>query len=196
MLDRISRWLRFNLWYFRRPPWDTGATPPELEAFCAAHPPGRALDLGCGTGTNTAYLARNGWQVLGIDFALRAVETARHRLVWEQLPGEIRLGDAARAGQSESGYDLVLDIGCLHGLGEADRRVYIAGLPGLLAAWGSFLLYANLREPGKAAFGLAECELEDIASRLSLVNRVDSADRLGRRAVWVEFQCPGGDGNA
>ena len=32
-------------------PWDTGVSPPELLDFLDRHPPGRALDLGCGTGT-------------------------------------------------------------------------------------------------------------------------------------------------
>lgn len=40
----IFRWITFNLWYFRRPPWDTRVSPPELLEFIAAHPPGRALD--------------------------------------------------------------------------------------------------------------------------------------------------------
>jgi methylase of polypeptide subunit release factors len=49
-LDRLF----FSLMYRTgRPPWDTGIAPPELvEAVEGPHalPPGRALDLGCGTG--------------------------------------------------------------------------------------------------------------------------------------------------
>src|SRR4030088_2327032 len=61
------RRLWFGLWYWlpRRPPWDTGVTPPELERFMGSHPPGRALDLGCGTGTNVVYLTRHGWTAGG-----------------------------------------------------------------------------------------------------------------------------------
>jgi SAM-dependent methyltransferase len=188
MIDRFLHWLRFNLWYFRIPPWDTGVTPPELEAFCACHPAGRALDLGCGSGTNVAYLARNGWQAVGIDFALRAVETARRRLVWEQLPGEIRLGDASRTAHHGSGYDLVLDIGCLHSLGAPERRAYIAGLPGLLAPGGSFLLYAHLKDVPAAKVGLDESEIRDLAKLLCPLSRVDSLDRFGRRAAWIELK--------
>ncbi len=36
-------------------PWDSGVPPPELVSVVegpGALPPGRALDLGCGTGTN------------------------------------------------------------------------------------------------------------------------------------------------
>jgi SAM-dependent methyltransferase len=187
MWRQFLRWLRFNLWYFKRPPWDTGITPPELAAFCSSHPAGKALDLGCGTGTNTAYLAHQGWQVVGIDFAVRAVETARRRLTWEKQAGEIRLGDASRTATLGGEYDLVLDIGCLHGLGPAERRAYLSGLSGLLAPGGSFLLYANLKEDPGARFGLGAEEVSALGEMLKLVSRTDSSDRFGRRAVWLEF---------
>jgi SAM-dependent methyltransferase len=187
MLDRFLRWLRFNLWYFRKAPWDTGVTPPELEAFCHSHPAGKALDLGCGSGTNVAYLARLGWQVVGVDFALRAVEIARRRLVWEKLNGEIRLGDASRTSHHGSGYNLVLDIGCLHALDEPERKKYVTGLRDLLAEGGSFLLYANLKDDNLGRFGLGENEIVEMTHHLRRVSRVDSIDRFNRRAVWIEF---------
>lgn len=187
MLDRWMRWVRFNLWYFRKPPWDTRVTPPELEAFCASHPPGSALDLGCGTGTNLIYLARRGWRVLGVDFALKAVRTAQIRLAREHLPGDARLGDVSKTEQFGSGYDLVLDIGCLHGLSWDERQSYFIGLPVLLAPGGSFLLYAHLRSTPDARMGVSEDEIAQMQTSLVLVSRKDSLDRFGRQAVWIEL---------
>lgn len=40
-------------------------------------PPGRALDLGCGDGTNTLMLARHGWSATGIDISESAIDNAR-----------------------------------------------------------------------------------------------------------------------
>jgi methylase of polypeptide subunit release factors len=40
-------------------------------------PAGRALDLGCGTGTDTIYLATHGWDVSGVDMTSRALAIAR-----------------------------------------------------------------------------------------------------------------------
>ena len=82
-------------------------------------PFGRALDLGCGTGTHTRLLQDRGWEVMGVDSARRAVDTAIDR------GGESSryvIGDVAHLAGSGVGknFDLFLDVGCFHGLhGEA-----------------------------------------------------------------------------
>ena len=73
--------LFWNLMYLFRPPWDTGRPQPALvEWLKRTRPrPGRALDLGCGTGTNVIYLARHGFQVTGVDIARLAIARARRK---------------------------------------------------------------------------------------------------------------------
>jgi SAM-dependent methyltransferase len=62
-------------------PWDTQVTPPEVVELVerAGVPPGRALDLGCGSGTNCIYLARHGWEAVGVDFSAVAIHRARRK---------------------------------------------------------------------------------------------------------------------
>jgi SAM-dependent methyltransferase len=70
----------YNLIYrFSAPRWDTNITPPEVVTViegAAAVPAGRALDLGCGTGTNVIYLAQHGWKAVGVDFSPIAIQQA------------------------------------------------------------------------------------------------------------------------
>ena len=40
---------------------------------------GTALDLCCGAGTNTIYLAKNGFEVTGLDISLTALEIAKKK---------------------------------------------------------------------------------------------------------------------
>ena len=64
-------------------PWDTGTTPPEVEAFWQSgrlEPSGLALDVGCGPGTNVRYLARIGLTAIGVDIALTALFTGHERI--------------------------------------------------------------------------------------------------------------------
>jgi len=140
------RRILFELWYWlpRRPPWDTGVTPPELERFVATHPPGRALDLGCGTGTNAVYLAKHGWTAAGVDFAARAIAKARRRAREAGVASQcsFHVGDVTRLDFLAGPFDLALDIGCLHSLPVAQRAAYAAGVARLVRPGGAYLLYA------------------------------------------------------
>ena len=77
--------MRLDLLFYRlayrfgRPRWDTAEPRPELEGLLPGRRPGRALDLGCGTGTDAIYLASQGWEVTGVDFVPEAIATARTR---------------------------------------------------------------------------------------------------------------------
>ena len=126
-LNMLQR-LLYRLRYLSRPPWDTGIPAPELLRALAELPPGRALDLGCGTGTNVRCLAEHGWQATGIDFVPRAIRQARRKL--GGLSATLLVADVTCLAELPlpGPYDLALDMGCFHGLAPAARTHYTAGL--------------------------------------------------------------------
>jgi SAM-dependent methyltransferase len=92
--------------------------------------PGRALDLGCGAGRNTLYLARRGWDVLGIDMIGRAVGIARSRAVGDAANARFLQGDVTQLDDLDigDGYDLIVDSGCYYGLSDDQRGAYAEGV--------------------------------------------------------------------
>jgi cyclopropane fatty-acyl-phospholipid synthase-like methyltransferase len=141
MIRRLFFELRYLL---RNAPWDTGITPPEVMAFLESHPAGRAVDLGCGTGTNAITLARHGWQVTGVDFAAQAVSRARRKARRAGLHITFLHGDVAEMPGVEGPFDLALDIGCFHSLSVERRSHYAAQLARVLRPGASYLLYSFL----------------------------------------------------
>ena len=179
----------FNLWYIlRKPPWDTGVSPPELMVFIENHARGSALDLGCGTGTNVITLAKHGWAATGVDFAPRAVRMARQKAHTAQVDATFRVDDVTRLDSLNDPYDLILDIGCFHSLPQSGRPAYIQNIKRLLAPNGTYLLYvffnpANQNKPP----GIPEAELNRFSEPLKLVNREDGTNRGTRPAAWLTY---------
>ncbi len=175
------RRLLFSVWYWlpgkRR--WDTGVSPPELERFVGSHPPGRALDLGCGTGTNGVYLARHGWEAVGVDFAARAIAKARRRARDAGVSCTFLVGDVTRLAVAGP-FDLALDLGCLHSIPVGGRAGYAAGLGRVVRPGGTYLLYTFA--PGGPAFGLTR---EDVRATFADAFDVMSVEEgKGRPSAW------------
>lgn len=184
MWQRLTRWLKFNLAYLQHPPWDTNISPPELLAFIQSHPPGRALDLGCGTGTNVITLAKAGWQVTGIDFVPSAIIQARRK-----ARCDFRVGDVTRIPADLQGQDLILDIGCFHGLGAPQRMAYLDGVRRTLNAVGHWLVYVHVvAQPEEGRSGITEADITQLSSMFQLVSREDGRDTARKRAsAWLLY---------
>lgn len=121
-------------------PWDVGSPDAHLVEFVAAGRagPGRALEIGCGTGTNAIWLAGQGFDVLGVDLSPRAIDRAKAK------PGagacRFEVVDFLRQDPSASGFDFVFDRGCFHTFHTAAARARFAErLAALLAPGGQWL---------------------------------------------------------
>jgi SAM-dependent methyltransferase len=181
--------LFFQFSYYRQPPWDTGISPPELLEFIEKHAAGRAIDIGCGTGTNVITLARSGWIVTGVDFAPRAVHLARRKIEAAAVRAEISVNDATKLNGIPGPFDFALDIGCFHSLAQADQGKYLDRLDRILAPRGFWLMYGFFRpDAHPTPPGLREADIERISTRLTPLSRRDGFDKGERSSAWFLFQ--------
>ncbi len=181
------------MYLFKKTPWDTGITPPEIVSMIESGKVsiGRALDLGCGTGTNAITLAQHGFTVTAIDVSRRAIALAKRKTRSAQLTDRVRLerGDVTLMrrwvlGQS---IDFAYDIGCFHNLKADARQRYVSALTGVLKPGAIYMLYAFEPQTDRAGVALDEiAALFDPAYRLDGMRRGSdrSGGRNGRGSAW------------
>jgi len=180
----------FAIKYLRTPAWDTGIVPPELLDFIANHPPGRALDMGCGTATTSIALAQHGWQVTAVDFVPRAIRQAKRKAKAASVTLDLRVGDVTKLHDLSGPFDLILDKGCRHSLALNKRAPYTQNVSRLLAPRGSYLLHAFINPPPIVPPGISEAEVEELSALFSLISRKDGFFHKTRPSVWIHFTKP------
>jgi SAM-dependent methyltransferase len=188
---KFLRRIFFNWMYFRDPPWDTGISPPELIAFIKENPAGHALDLGCGTGTNVITLAKNGWQVTGVDFAPHGIKIARQKAKDANVDVELMVADVTRLEKVTGTFNLILDIGCYHSLSTEGKAGYRKNLERLLAPGGTYLLYAFYDEVSDGnGPGASKEDIDAFDRFLNLAHRVNGTERGRRPSAWFTYRKP------
>jgi len=188
-MNNLLRLIKFNIAYLvGSAPWDSGISPPELHNFIATHPAGRALDIGCGTGTNLITLVNAGWQVEGFDFAPRAIQLAKRKFKKAGVSAHVFTDDATQMTNVSPPFNLALDLGCFHGIEK--KADYLTQLTRILAPGGFWLIYGFFKtEAAQPGPGLNPPDL-DLISRhnLTLLSRTDGWDKRERPSAWFLWQ--------
>jgi SAM-dependent methyltransferase len=130
--------------------WDRGVPTADLvELVEGASAPGRALDLGCGTGTDSIYMAQHGWDVMGVDMVPKALSIARRKAAAAGVSPHFVEGDVTRLHDFGvgDGYTLLLDFGCFHTLPQDRRDAYVQSVSEVARAGATFLLFGFKRPP-------------------------------------------------
>jgi SAM-dependent methyltransferase len=141
-----SRQLLFKTFYrLGFVPWDGHPLATSLRDLIegdGALAPGTALDLGCGTGDNSIYLAKHGWQVTGVDFVAKAVDKARAKAEANKVAVNFARADVTRLSSEGVGsnFGLIIDNGCLHGMSPEDRDAYVREVTAVAAPDARLLL--------------------------------------------------------
>ncbi len=124
--------------------------------------PGSALDVGCGTGDSSIYLARHGWRVTGVDFTPKALEKARAKAHAADVTVNFVHADVTNLTRAElgAGFGLIVDNGCLHNMSDADRDAYVREVSAVAAPEARLFVVAFVPGGRMGVRGVAPAEME------------------------------------
>lgn len=138
--------------------WHLEVPSPELCGLLAADaiPRDRALDLGCGAGTEAVHLAKEGFKVWALDIAPLALELVDKRARRAEVEIETVHAAVPETGLPEASFDFINDRSCLHTMkSEPDVLAkYAAEVHRLLVPGGMVLI----RRFGQKGFDRADFE--------------------------------------
>jgi SAM-dependent methyltransferase len=108
------------------------------------------LDLGCGTGRNSNYLAERGNDVVGIEISKEALNIAKTRARDLGVEVDYRLGDiGAQYGIADGTIDVVLDVTSSNSLDENGRENYLNEVNRVMKKGGYFFVRALCKDGNK-----------------------------------------------
>ena len=112
-----------------------------LAAEAGTLPPGRAVDLACGEGRNAVWLAEQGWNATGVDFAEVGLDKGRRLAAERGVDVTWICADATAWAPPDGGYDLVAV--CYLQLPDDQRRRALGVAGRALATGGTLLVVAH-----------------------------------------------------
>lgn len=105
----------------------------------------RVLDLGCGSGVHTAFLAAEGFTVTGVDPSKAGIANTRQRLAALGLDATLQIQRAEALDFPADSFDLVICVGVFDAAGPENARAAVGKLSEILApgAQGMFLFASD-----------------------------------------------------
>lgn len=154
--------------------WELGKPRPILVEFVEKGliKKGETLDLCCGAGTNTIYLAKQGFRVTGIDISQTAIQYAKQQAEHANAQINFIIQSFVDLSFRDEAFDFVFDMGCFHHVETEDRPKFIRGVHRVLKEGGDFLLTCFSYKNGPAWNHFTEKQLIQLFSGAFKINGV------------------------
>lgn len=111
-------------------------------------PPGRLLDVGCGTGRHLVHFARKGFEVTGVDLSTHMIEIARRKLAEARCSGKlVRTTFCDLSMLPDSSFDYAICMFSTLGMvrGRQNRLKALREIHRVLADGATFIMHAHNR---------------------------------------------------
>ena len=122
------------------------------------------LDVGCGTGELSLFLARQGYDVLGIDLSALAIRQAKEKARWRRIAAQFLVWDAIDlSGLRDRNltFRTVVDSAMFHIFGDVERDQFIAGLADVIPSGGLYCVLGDARRDERSIYGITPRELQE-----------------------------------
>jgi methyl halide transferase len=177
-------------------PWDTGLPSCELQR-CVVEmrlTPCRAIEVGCGTGTNIIWLAQQGFDCTAVDLSPRAIEQARAKASAAGVQVRLVVGDVSTPPNLDPPFAFFFDRGCYHAVRRSDVEPYLRAVDGWTAPGAEGLVIAGNAKAERKA-GPPVVTEDEIRSELGRVFEIVRLREFwldeppGSNEKWLAWSC-------
>jgi ubiquinone/menaquinone biosynthesis C-methylase UbiE len=172
--------------------WELGKPRPILIEFVEKGliKRGKVLDLCCGAGTNTVYLAEKGFEVTAIDISRKAIAYAKEKAGHANVKIDFMIQSFVDLSFKDEAFDFVFDMGCFHHVEIVDRPKFITGVHRVLKKAGNYLLTCFSYKNGPAWNHFTEKQLISLFSdyfNIREIRHVSSIEGDGVKRYFYTF---------
>ena len=109
-------------------PWDVKRADSSLTSLVEDKtiPKGRVLEIGCGTGDNSIWLAQQNFEVTACDVSSTAIKLAAEKAISKHVDCKFVVANFLNDSISGGPFDFVFDRGCFHSFRTKRKRLKIA----------------------------------------------------------------------
>lgn len=153
----------------------------------------KALDVGCGTGDNSIWLAKNGFEVTGTDIAELAIESARRKALQAKVKCTFIAVDFLTSKIVGAPFGFAFDRGCFHSFdSDTERKKYAKNVASYLEKGGLWLSLIGNADDSPREIGPPQRTAENIVRAveqyfviLSLTSGYFDSNSTDSAKAWI-----------
>ncbi|MBY9004295.1 MAG: methyltransferase domain-containing protein [Candidatus Lokiarchaeota archaeon] len=178
----------FNRRYMGMPPWEDNEPRSFVKELIESGLSGKILDVGCGTGANVIYLAKQGLDITGIDFSEMAIMKARDYAKKVGIEATFFVRDFFNLPKDEEKYDTIIDCGLYHSFSYKDKEMYAEVIESLLNPGGTLYMFCTNENFGSGPKIVPKEEIENRFKNPFIVNSIKKIrlkGAIGNMKGWL-----------